>query len=664
MLYTVSNPFLDKAQRMRADRETITDFESSPSVGKDRTFLGGTSGGGRSWLYFLACLLAVAALAAIYYEVDRKLDLALGDLQSALRVDELSHAVERGTYSLQARQRSFLLTREMTNAEVFAADVADVSAALDELFATEAARPLAQEVTTIRDGLVQYDQQFQDFVNTEREIGLGNESGLRAELQRTSEALKATFNELGVGNLVNQIERIDEQGEETVLSGSKKGVEEIRKRYEALLAFLQSSGLTDDQRRNIDTLMKAHETQMLSMINARFDLAGETRRFEDLFEYMVPSLQAITGYAARERIEASAAVRNAHLFGRYTLVGGSVAVLLWLLFFGLLLLKSLSAPARRIADALERITRGSPHVDLPAQGNSDDFGRISRILDSWADTVISAEQLRADLERARLRLAHVDQEINTANTRASEAEHRATQAENKAAETAATETALRKSLQAQQPQSTKDEPPQEPPRLPAIPIANVPVDTTGGPISSVSQQLQSFTNYVTAAANDVERTEALIRGIEQLGSFVEEIADLVLTIRDQTNVLAFRSPGREAQRESGRDNDNLVPFGSDSRNLDADRAYAQRFDQLRDAADRTERTALRIRETLDEVNDIARSIAETASHQALEATHKLLNQSEYLQNMLDDILNKVQPAKPGQLSDVRPPQRAKDDPFA
>ena len=169
----------------------------------------------------------------------------------------------------------------------------------------------------------------------------------------------------------------------------------------------------------------------------------------------------------------------------------------------------------------------------------------------------------------------------------------------------------------------------------------------------------------TAAANDVERTEALIKGIDQMTVLVDDISELVITIRDQSNLLAFRSPGKEAVRDSERNgDDNLVAFSSDRRATEADRVYAQRFDHLREATDQTERTAHRIKNTLGDVSNIAREIAETASHQALDATHRLLNQSEYLQNMLDDILTRVHPAKPGALSERREPKRSNDDPFA
>lgn len=652
---------------IHAARDDEVEYDTASTGFSDKTFLGGLSLGARSWLYFLACLIAAAAFGALYYHVDQRLDQALQNLQRAARIDELANAVERGTYSLQARQRKFLLTRDTEIAAGFSADLTDVSAALDELFSYPEAQPLAQHVTTIRDGLVQYDQQFQTFLNAEREIGAGTDDGLSAQLRRTSADLRAVFRDSGNANLINQVERIDQQGEETILSGSKKGVEEIRKRYEALHAFIDAANLDDQQKARIDTLLKQHETQMLSIINARFELADQTRRFEELFDYFVPSLTGLAGFSERLRIQAAADVRNMQLFARYTIVGGSMAIVLWLFFFGLLLIKSLSGPAKRIADATERIARGASHVSVPAQGNKDDFGRIARMLDGWADTIIEADQLRNDLERTRDRLNQAVDNADEAATRAHAAEQRADRAERKLEE-------VPKALPAPEPPpEPESEPEQEvaaepQPRrqrqrpIPALDIGDV---TQGGPISSVSQQLQNFTQYVTAAANDVERTEALIKGIDQMTVLVDDISELVMTIRDQSNLLAFRSPGKDAARDSERNgDDNLVAFSSDRRATEADRVYAQRFDHLREATDQTERTAHRIKNTLEDVSNIAREIAETASHQALDATHRLLNQSEYLQNMLDDILTRVHPAKPGALSERREPKRSNDDPFA
>lgn len=670
------------------------DMEPPIASPTDRSFLGGISSGTRTWLFFLACVLAAVAFGGLFYYADQRMDEAIQEMQRGSRIDELVNNVERGTYSLQARQRDFLLTRNTEIADGFSADLADISAALDELFAYPEAQPLAQHVTTIRDGLVQYDQQFQSFINTEREIGLGTESGLAAQLNQTSANLRAVFRETGNPNLINQIERIDQQGQETVLSGSKAGVEEIIKRYEALTAFVEVADINEIARSRIDELLKIHETQLLRMINARFELAAESRRFEELFEYFVPSLVGIAGFAERMRIETAAKVRNTQLLTRYSVLAGAAAIIVWLFFFGLVLIKSLTGPAKRIADAGERLRHGAPNILIPVQGNRDDFGRIARLLDGWADTIIEAEQLRRDLERTQDRLDRTVLEaeathaigtdaqdlIDAAERRAREAEAAARDAEAAArAAKAEARTEAQAQIQAhmrsyenatsqevehaEEGYEYEEEYEERPLSETAREIRDAEI--VGGPISSVSQRLENFTQYVTAAANDVERTEALIGGIDQLTELVGDIGELVVSIRDQTNALAFQTPGRDALRDRTNEDDNtLVPFAEDSRRVEAERNYSKRFDALRESTSRTERVALQIRETLDGVNDIARDIAETASYQALEATNKLLSQSEYLQHMLDGILTKVQPAKPGALSERRPLRRSNDDPFA
>jgi methyl-accepting chemotaxis protein len=665
------------------------DMEPPIASTTDRSFLGGISSGTRTWLFFLACVMAAVAFGGLFYYADQRMDEAIQEMQRGSRIDELVNNVERGTYSLQARQRNFLLTRNTEIADGFSADLADISAALDELFAYPEAQPLAQHVTTIRDGLVQYDQQFQTFINTEREIGLGTESGLAAQLSQTSANLRAVFRETGNPNLINQIERIDQQGQETVLSGSKTGVEEIIKRYEALTAFVEVADINETARGRVDELLKTHETQLLRMINARFELAAESRRFEDLFEYFVPSLVGLASFAERMRIETAAKVRNTQLLTRYSVLAGAAAIIVWLFFFGLVLIKSLTGPAKRIADAGERLRHGAPNILIPAQGNRDDFGRIARLLDGWADTIIEAEQLRRDLERTQDRLdrtvleAEATHAIGTdAQNLIDAAERRAREAEAAARDAEAAARAAKAEAQAQiqaHMQSYENASPQteqvdgayeyeqEYEERPLSETAREirEAEIVGGPISSVSQRLENFTQYVTAAANDVERTEALIGGIDQLTELVGDIGELVVSIRDQTNALAFQTPGRDALRDRTNDDDNtLVPFAEDSRRVEAERNYSKRFDALRESTSRTERVALQIRETLDGVNDIARDIAETASYQALEATNKLLSQSEYLQHMLDDILTKVQPAKPGALSERRPLRRSNEDPFA
>ncbi|MDA0996928.1 MAG: hypothetical protein O2944_01825 [Proteobacteria bacterium] len=633
------------------------DFLGEAPVGMgERTFLGGFSLSARAWLYFFACSVAAAALIWAHIHAEAEINVAYERMHHAQRIDELVSGVERGTARVQSQLRQFLLTKDTAIAESFSADVFKVSNALDEVFSFKDMPQLAQQVSTLRDGLAQYDQQFQDFIAAEREIGASGDTGLSAELKKSSAALKQLFVTTNNANLVNQIDRINQQGEETLLSGYKKSVEEIQRRYRALEAFFGAAEIAAAERDTAKELLKAHETQMLSMINARFRLSGEARRFDELYEYIEPSLTAIAGVADRARVQTAADFRKSYLFARYTLAGTATAVVLWLLFFGLVLIKSLSGPARQLADVMATIASGSRTVLVPALGNLDDFGRIARLLDHWADTQLDVDRLKHELDRTRRRLDETLSEAEAEAVRAAEEARAQMRAEFEAQE------AMRpKALLA--PEVLPDIEPSSRRRYGALDAMRDGDggEIGGGPISTVSQRLANFSQYVTAAAGDVERTEALIKGLDQLLALVEDIGGLVTTIRDQTNLLAFRGPAKDAPHGA---DDKLVAFTAEGRGGEAERVYAQRFDSLRDATERTERIVGRIRATLDVVVEIARGIAETASEQALEATNRLLSQSEYLQNMLDDILSKIHPAKPGSLSQRRVAKRGNEDPFA
>ena len=107
--------------------------------------------------------------------------------------------------------------------------------------------------------------------------------------------------------------------------------------------------------------------------------------------------------------------------------------------------------------------------------------------------------------------------------------------------------------------------------------------------------------------------------------------------------------------------ENLIPFnGGDwsegNEGINREPMVSGRLDVIRDITNRAERTLQSIRATMENVNAVAQDIAKTASGEALEATNKLLSQSQYLQNMLDDIIAKTHPDMANRLSPPMPQQ--------
>jgi methyl-accepting chemotaxis protein len=611
----------------------------------DRTFLGGMRLQTRASLFVMIGLVALAAVGGIMIYGDHRLATAIDGARHSRQIHALAGNVEAGLARAKSLEKSFILDKQPALAESFAVEIDAVEAALDGLGRLKESAEVRQHVATLRDGVAQYDQQFNEFVRAEEALGVATETGLSQRLHSTSQTLIQSFTQAGLANLADQIIRIDREGRDTLRSTSERGVEEIKERYKALEAFLKASRLPEKDRARLADLVKAHETDMLTMLNSRFALEKERGRFSEIMSYMAPSRDALSTFAADLETAAARQLDRAQAFSRYMIGGGVAAIVLWLVFAGMLLMRSVFGPIRSLADAAVRLAGGERGTPIPARGNMDATGQIARSLDKWADDLVDVDMVRRQLDQSQARLEIVAQEAERKAHAAAEAAKQALLAE----------------IQRPEPEPVPEpEIPEEAPRYEPRaeprpgPLGGRTYDSTGvgGPISSVSQKLTHFSEYVSAAAHDVERTEALVRSLGDATNQIEVLGNLVTAVRDQVNLLAFRS----SPRDYGGAAENLIPFGGEERSHGGfdDPVAIGRLDAIRETTERAERALQGVRLSVDNVSAVAQEIASTASRQAVDATRKLLEQSQYLQNMLDDIMARIHPSPLGRLSGPDP----------
>jgi methyl-accepting chemotaxis protein len=608
-------------------------FELQAGEAQDRTFMGGMRISARVRLFFLTGLFALAAGAGLFVFAENRLFTALDAALEADRVAELAGRLELGIANARGAEKAFLLSKDPAIAEDFQTHMAAVTGALNRLVRIPSAAGQRKHIDTIRDGLAQYDEQFAKLLASEKALGLTDGTGLSRELQNVTEDLQAKFSTAGFANLAGQVSRINQEGKETLLFGFKKGVDEIRKRYQTLIVFLKETKIPGKRKLALQNLLKQHETYMLAMINTRFSQVEETHQFDDLLSYLAPSTGAIVKFAERFRSGAVKELNKARVMSRAAIAGGGAGLLMFLILVGLMVMRSMATPVRELANVAGQMADGDHRVSIPARGNSDATGTIARALDRWQEALSDIEQLRQELEQTR-------EHLEAALSRAEASDMAAADAVRQALLTEEEEEPVQAEL-------ASESAPQLAARPEPEPAPDYSADLSGGPISSASRQLASFSQYVTAAADDVERTEALIKGLDDTTRQMEEMGTLVMSIRDQTNLLTFRA----GPRDSGPDN-LVILSGEDKEPAEgsnfSDMDMAKRFDVIRDTTERAERVTGSVRQALGEVTRMAREIATTASEQAIEATTKLLSQSEYLQNMLDDVISKVKPSSAAQ----------------
>ena len=146
----------------------------------------------------------------------------------------------------------------------------------------------------------------------------------------------------------------------------------------------------------------------------------------------------------------------------------------------------------------------------------------------------------------------------------------------------------------------------------------------GESIRQISERLTYFSDYITEAALDVERTEALTRYLGEASSHIEILGKFVLGVQDQVNFLTSNYLTRDVSI-----NESQEP------NLN------HRLNSIRETMEQAGLTLQSVRILIERVNLIGQEIAKTSSDQALEANNKLLSQSRNLQWLLDDIMARI-----------------------
>jgi methyl-accepting chemotaxis protein len=638
----------------------------------ERSFMGGTRIGSRAGLLVFVGLVLIGGLGGVLYRIDLLVERALGETAQAHRLAQLAETARRETLQLRVHEKDFLLRKDPAASETLVAASEQAARTLDALYGLPAAKPLQSHVATVRDGLAQYGSHFAEAVKIETLIGLSADKGLRGDVAKTAGALEARFRELNLAAAMTQIARVNRIVRESLLPETKVDHALIEKNYETLRLLVAAAQVTPRDKAALEASIKTHETDSGALINARLKIDRETRAFDEVYAYMGPSLEEIVLAAERATALAAENVARTRAFARVAVAGGAGGILIFLVLFAALLLRSVYAPVRRVAAAAVRLAAGERDVPIPVRGNVDAVGHVARALDQWAATLDELDRVRAELDDVKRALAEAHAAA-PAPAAFPEPEPEPEPAPEPMPQP--TSMPVPPPTPAEETAARPPAPPEPPSELPPEPGEDVAgLGHPKGRFASLGQKLAHFSRAVSNATRDVERTEDLVRGIAEATEKVVEMGSLVAAIRDQANLIAFKAGVREARAgESPRASkdaplsgraaeDNLVLFSPDVK-LPADSAEAQssaRFDQMRDMVDRAERTVQAAHAALVGVTGIAQEVAAGASNQALDATQQLLSQSEYLHHMLDDVLARVRP--PGGAKGEKPkPERPKPE---
>jgi methyl-accepting chemotaxis protein len=176
-------------------------------------------------------------------------------------------------------------------------------------------------------------------------------------------------------------------------------------------------------------------------------------------------------------------------------------------------------------------------------------------------------------------------------------------------------------------------------------VPTIPQITLGKTaMTEIGQQLTTTSRNASDAAEEAERTEIIVSGLDDAKDKIEDIEKLMIGISDQMSLLAVQTALTDTENKEA---ENLVHLDEKrdrtkfSSKIGSGQSVNDRIETIQGGTKRAIKAAQIISVTINEVNEVAKEFSTAASREALTAANELLRQSHELRAMLDNLLDRV-----------------------
>ena len=605
-----------------------------------RINLGGLRLATRQNIFLIFGLIAIIFSITSSYFLYQKFEKKALSWDRSHRISLLALGIDAKISAIKDQQRKILQNNNIEAIEKLKSNLNIIANELKVIRDYNVSEPAAPIIATLRDGLVQYDDALNELLALRSGLKFYDKAIDLAEIQRVMSLLRGKLYKLGFLLLYDQVSEIDLKAWDVLYLQSPEGIGEITKLYDQFRINFEKKSKIGSEQKKISDLVGLHEKALLGFLKDRLRLRETKQQFDDILTYMQPSIEKLRGFSRDFHI--SSKENYDELLERAGLIwlASALTIILIMLAMGLLFIRSMINGIRILANCSARLAAGESEAIILGTGNVDATGHIARALIKWSDDLGDMVQVRQDLLETRRKLANTLQESDRKASATVEAAKVAIIAEVAADNPiSGGKSFLTNNLFGKENSESNKV------------VSNISQvkspDSLGrnlsklGPISLASKDVAQFSGFVASAAVDVERVETLIQALEEASikiSLLNEIISLVSKqayLIERNEIENNNSDDKKSMQVSERDSGDGQNENIYHRNLES-------FNSMSQAASKAETTLQDLDKSLGRIRGLANQIASAASVHALDATKKLLSQSEHLQKMLDNIIKKIE----------------------
>ena len=574
------------------------------------------------YIFIFSALLSLGCISGILFYADGLLSKTLRQVQASSYIGNLVSKIESGIVALNSDSRNFILTNDARYFENYKRRGVVIISDIKLILNDPEAEKIRDTAIVINESLEKHFTQIKGISAIQKLLNSGSDTSLIYNVRNNQKQLENELKNIGSKRNYNEIILINSRLKSNIMALSQNPIlgsmyfdSEI---FILLEKLIESSQLTE--KKKLLRIKQTLKTSLIQLYQTNSQLIKKINGFDKLIAFMGPSLDKLINYSNNNSLSAR---QNSEIVStriRKLLIISSIVVILLFTFVGLIMIWSIIKPIKKISSVAIGLADGDYSQIIPDLNQSSIASNLSRTLIIFKENMKRADRLRKDLEiiqKDRIRIEgpkHQDNHIK--------------------------ENEIANNLNSQKSNNTMAIQKFE------AASSNLEFEINKSAITKMSDQLTLTSKNATEAAEDAERTELITAGLSEIIVKVEESENLMTYISDQMSLLTVQTALIDPDNDSEKteDTNTLNNFDEilESRNNKTGQTINVRTAAIQNRIKKVSKIIQGIGVTVSNISEIANEFSTNASEEALKAANNLLNDSEELRSMLDDLLENVE----------------------
>ena len=577
------------------------------------------------YIFIFSALLSLGCISGILFYADGLLSKTLRQVQASSYIGNLVSKIESGIVALNSDSRNFILTNDARYFENYKRRGVVIISDIKLILNDPEAEKIRDTAIVINESLEKHFTQIKEISAIQKLLNSGSDASLIYNVRNNQKQLENELKNIGSKRNYNEIILINSRLKSNIMALSQNPIlgsmyfdSEI---FILLEKLIESSQLTE--KKKLLRIKQTLKTSLIQLYQTNSQLIKKINGFDKLIAFMGPSLDKLINYSNNNSLSAR---QNSEIVStriRKLLIISSIVIILLFTFVGLIMIWSIIKPIKKISSVAIGLADGDYSQIIPDLNQSSIASNLSRTLIIFKENMKRADRLRKDLEiiqKDRIRIEgpkHLDNHIK--------------------------ENEIANNLNSQKSNNTMAIQKFE------AASSNLEFEINKSAITKMSDQLTLTSKNATEAAEDAERTELITAGLSEIIVKVEESENLMTYISDQMSLLTVQTALIDPDNDSEKteDTNTLNNFDEilESRNNKTGQTINVRTAAIQNRIKKVSKIIQGIGVTVSNISEIANEFSTNASEEALKAANNLLNDSEELRSMLDDLLENVENKK-------------------